>query len=230
MIKRYFCLNFVGNFNNSTVKSQQSIDYFMESDNSLTAEALIYAYTSGVFPMAEADGTIYWYRPDPRAIIPIDTYKPAKSLKPIINRGQFEIRIDSQFEVVIRACAAPRAYENETWISEEIILAYVELHQMGFAHSVETYLDGELVGGLYGVHFGSAFFGESMFTKASNASKVAFHYLVEILRANQFSLLDTQFINDNVQRYGAIEIKRSAYEKLLESALMHEAKFKLPDK
>ncbi len=202
----------------------------MENDNSLTAEALIYAYTSGVFPMAERDGTIYWYRPDPRAIIPIDTYKPAKSLKPILNRGQFEIRIDTQFEAVMRACAAPRAYEEETWISEEIILAYVELFNMGFAHSVEAYEDGKLVGGLYGVHIGSAFFGESMFMLVSNASKVAFHYLIEILRANEFNLLDTQFMNDNVQRYGAIEIKRAEYERRLSRALLRASEFKLPVK
>jgi leucyl/phenylalanyl-tRNA--protein transferase len=202
----------------------------MENDNSLTAEALIYAYTSGVFPMAEADGTIYWYRPDPRAIIPIDTYKPSKSLKPILNRGQFEVRINTEFETVMRACAAPRAYEQETWISEEIIQAYVDLHVMGFAHSVEVYEQGDLVGGLYGVHIGSVFFGESMFMKVSNASKVAFHYLIEILRANAFGLLDTQFMNDNVQRYGAIEIKRSQYEKLLAKALMKASEFKLPVK
>lgn len=202
----------------------------MENDNSLTAEALIYAYTSGVFPMAEADGTIYWYRPDPRAIIPIDSYKPAKSLKPILNRGQFEVRINTQFENVMRACASPRAYEQETWISEEIIQAYVELHEMGFAHSVEVYEQEDLVGGLYGVHIGSVFFGESMFMKVSNASKVAFHYLIEILRANDFNLLDTQFMNDNVQRYGAIEIKRTAYEKLLSKSLMKASEFKLPAK
>lgn len=202
----------------------------METDNSLTAEALIYAYTSGVFPMAERDGTIYWYRPDPRAIIPINTYKPAKSLKPILNRGQFEIRIDTQFEAVMRACAAPRAYEEETWISEEIIQAYIELFNMGFAHSVEAYEDGKLVGGLYGVHIGSAFFGESMFMLVSNASKVAFHYLIEILRANEFTLLDTQFMNDNVQRYGAMEIKRSQYERLLSKALLRASEFKLPSK
>lgn len=202
----------------------------MENDNSLTAEALIYAYTSGVFPMAERDGSIYWYRPDPRAIIPIDTYKPAKSLKPILNRGQFEIRIDTQFEAVMRACAAPRAYEEETWISEEIIQAYVELFHMGFAHSVEAYEDGKLVGGLYGVHIGSAFFGESMFMLVSNASKVAFHSLIEILRANEFNLLDTQFMNDNVQRYGAIEIKRAEYERRLSRALLRASEFKLPVK
>ena len=202
----------------------------MENDNSLTAEALIYAYTSGVFPMAERDGTIYWYRPDPRAIIPIDTYKPAKSLKPILNRGQFEIRIDTQFEAVIRACAAPRVYEEETWISEEIIQAYVELFNMGFAHSVEAYEEGKLVGGLYGVHIGSVFFGESMFMLVSNASKVAFHYLIEILRSNEFNLLDTQFMNDNVQRYGAIEIKRAEYERRLSRALLRASEFKLPVK
>jgi leucyl/phenylalanyl-tRNA---protein transferase len=202
----------------------------MENDNSLTAEALIYAYTSGVFPMAERDGSIYWYRPDPRAIIPIDTYKPAKSLKPILNRGQFEIRIDTQFEAVMRACAAPRVYEEETWISEEIIQAYVELFNMGFAHSVEAYEDGKLVGGLYGVHIGSAFFGESMFMLVSNASKVAFHSLIEILRANEFNLLDTQFMNDNVQRYGAIEIKRAEYERRLSRALLRASEFKLPVK
>lgn len=202
----------------------------MENDNSLTAEALIYAYTSGVFPMADRDGTIYWYRPDPRAIIPIDTYKPSKSLKPILNRGQFEIRIDTQFEAVMRACAAPRTYEEETWISEEIIQAYVELFNMGFAHSVETYEDGKLVGGLYGVHIGSAFFGESMFMSVSNASKVAFHYLIEILRTNEFNLLDTQFMNDNVQRYGAIEIKRAEYERRLSRALLRASEFKLPGK
>lgn len=202
----------------------------MENDNSLTAEALIYAYTSGVFPMAERDGTIYWYRPDPRAIIPIDTYKPAKSLKPILNRGQFEIRIDTQFEAVMRACAAPRAYEEETWISEEIIQAYLELFHRGFAHSVEAYEDERLVGGLYGVHIGSAFFGESMFMRVSNASKVAFHYLIEILRANEFNLLDTQFMNDNVQRYGAIEIKRAEYERRLSRALLRASEFKLPSK
>ena len=202
----------------------------MENDNSLTAEALIYAYTSGVFPMAERDGTIYWYRPDPRAIIPIDTYKPAKSLKPILNRGQFEIRIDTQFEAVMRACAAPRVYEEKTWISEEIIQAYVELFNMGFAHSVEAYEDGKLVGGLYGVHIGSVFFGESMFMLVSNASKVAFHYLIEILRTNEFNLLDTQFMNDNVQRYGAIEIKRTEYERRLSRALLRASEFKLPAK
>ena len=148
----------------------------------LSADDLIYGYMNGIFPMADADGTIYWYAPDPRAIIPLDTYKPSKSLKPILNKKQFEIRINTDFKGVMQGCALPRSEEQETWISEEIIQAYTELHQLGFAHSVETYIDNRLVGGLYGVAIGSAFFGESMFHLVPNASKVAFHYLIQILR------------------------------------------------
>ncbi len=198
----------------------------MENSNSLSTDQLIYAYASGVFPMADAEtGEINWYRPNPRAIIPIDTYQPGRTLKPILNKGLFEIRIDQQFRRVMEMCAEPRPYEPETWISSEIIDVYTELHQMGFAHSVEAYLDGELVGGLYGVHLGAAFFGESMFTKASNASKVCFHYLISILRQNDFELLDSQFMNDNVQRYGAIEISRSTYEKRLAKAISRSCNF-----
>ncbi len=198
----------------------------MENHNSLSTDQLIYAYASGVFPMADAEtGEINWYRPNPRAIIPIDTYQPGRTLKPILNKGLFEIRIDQQFRRVMEMCAEPRPYEPETWISSEIIDVYTELHQMGFAHSVEAYLEGELVGGLYGVHLGAAFFGESMFTKASNSSKVCFHYLISILRQNDFELLDSQFMNDNVQRYGAIEISRSIYEKRLAKAISRSCNF-----
>jgi leucyl/phenylalanyl-tRNA---protein transferase len=198
----------------------------MENSNSLSTDQLIYAYASGVFPMADAEtGEISWYRPDPRAIIPIDTYQPARSLKPILNKGLFEIRVDAQFRRVMELCAAPRPYEAETWISTEIIDVYTELHEMGLAHSVEAYLDGKLVGGLYGVHIGAAFFGESMFTLASNASKVCFHYLIEILRKNAFELLDSQFMNDNVLRYGAIEISRTSYEKRLAKAINRSCNF-----
>ena len=132
----------------------------MEESTPLTAETLVYAYASGVFPMAEETGEIFWYSPDPRAIIPIQSYKPAKSLKPIINQKRFEIRVDTCFEQVMRNCALPRPTENETWISEEMIAAYTELHRMGLAHSVEAWQDGKLVGGLYGVALGAAFFGE----------------------------------------------------------------------
>ncbi len=185
----------------------------------LNADDLIYGYMNGIFPMADSDGTIYWYSPDPRAIIPLDTYKPARSLRPILNRKQFEVRINTDFQGVIRRCATPRPDGEDSWISEEIIHAYSELHRAGLAYSVETYVENRLVGGLYGVAIGGVFFGESMFHLVSNASKVAFHYLVEILRRQDFELLDTQFINENVRRFGAVEIPRSEYIRLLKQAL-----------
>ena len=191
----------------------------------LSADDLIYGYMNGIFPMADSDGSLYWYSPDPRAIIPIDTYKPSKSLRPILNKAYFEIRINHDFEGVMRGCASPREGDEATWISEEIIAAYTELHQLGFAHSVETYAENQLVGGLYGVSIGATFFGESMFHTVSNASKVAFHYLIEILKERGFELLDTQFINDNVRRYGAIEIPKSEYIRLLKRAVSRKARF-----
>ncbi len=191
----------------------------------LTADDLIYGYINGIFPMADSDGALYWYAPDPRAIIPIYTYKPAKSLRPVLNRNQFEIRLNTAFKEVMQGCSKPRSEDDSVWISDEIIEAYTELHQMGLAHSVETYIDNRLVGGLYGVSLGSAFFGESMFTQVSNASKVAFHYLIQILRQQKFTLLDTQFINDNVRRYGAIEIPKADYLRQLKMALRNKVKF-----
>lgn len=180
---------------------------------------------NGIFPMADTDGTLYWYSPDPRAIIPIETYKSSKSLRPIINKNIFEIRIDTDFEGVMRGCSMPRRDSDETWISEEIIEAYTDLYKMGMAHSVEAYLDSKLVGGLYGVAIGAAFFGESMFHLEPNASKVAFHYLIETLRKQNFQLLDTQFINDNVARFGAIEIPKGQYLNLLKKAISTKAHF-----
>lgn len=191
----------------------------------LSADDLIYGYMNGIFPMADSDGSLYWYSPDPRAIIPIETYKPSKSLRPILNKSYFEIRINHDFEGVMRGCASPREGDEATWISEEIIGAYTKLHHLGFAHSVETYIENQLVGGLYGVSIGAVFFGESMFHTVSNASKVAFHYLIEILKQQGFELLDTQFINDNVRRYGAIEIPKSEYIRLLKRAISGKARF-----
>ncbi|MFC5412497.1 leucyl/phenylalanyl-tRNA--protein transferase [Larkinella bovis] len=194
----------------------------------LSSDDLIYGYINGIFPMADTDNTLYWYSPDPRAIIPLDTYQPARSLRPILNKNTFEIRINADFEQVMRYCALPRSESDGTWISDEIIEAYTELHQMGMAHSVETYLDNQLVGGLYGVAIGAVFFGESMFYRVPNASKVAFHYLIEILRKQHFELLDTQFINDNVRRFGAIEIPRPEYMKLLKQSLPKKTQFAEP--
>lgn len=185
----------------------------------LTADDLIYGYMNGIFPMADSDNIVYWYSPDPRAIIPIDTYKSPHSLRPILNKKLFEVRVNTDFEGVMRACAVPRHKDDATWISEEIISAYYELHRLGLAYSVETYIDERLVGGLYGVAIGGVFFGESMFYRVPNASKVAFHYLIEILRNQKYELLDTQFINDNVKRFGAIEVPRLEYLKLLKKAL-----------
>ena len=187
--------------------------------NKLTADDLIYGYMNGIFPMADTDGTLYWYSPDPRAVIPIMTYKTPKSLRPIINKNTFDVRINTNFENVMRNCAGARKGDSETWISEEIIEAYCELNKSGLAYSVETYIDNRLVGGLYGVSIGGAFFGESMFYLIPNASKVAFHYLMEILKHQGYELLDTQFINDNVKRFGAIEIPRGEYVKALKSSL-----------
>jgi leucyl/phenylalanyl-tRNA---protein transferase len=191
----------------------------------ITIEELLYGYTNGIFPMAEADGTIYWYSPDPRAIIPIENYKPSKSLRPVLNKNTFEIRYNTCFRAVMQSCAKPRYENDETWISGDIIEVYSELHSKGLAHSVEAFLEGKLVGGLYGVSIGSAFFGESMFYTHPNASKVAFHYLIEKLKTQKFTLLDTQFINDNVLRYGAIEISKESYLKKLNSAIRKRTRF-----
>jgi len=193
--------------------------------NKLTANDLIYGYMNGIFPMADTDGTLYWYSPDPRAVIPIMTYKTPKSLRPIINKNTFEVRINTNFEGVMRNCASARKGDSETWISEEIIEAYCELNKSGLAYSVETYIDNRLVGGLYGVSIGGAFFGESMFYIIPDASKVAFHYLMKILKHQDYELLDTQFINDNVKRFGAIEIPRREYIKTLKNSLEKQCNF-----
>ncbi|WP_051664084.1 leucyl/phenylalanyl-tRNA--protein transferase [Dyadobacter crusticola] len=193
--------------------------------SALNPDDILNGYINGIFPMAEADGTIYWYSPNPRAIIPIDSYKPARSLRPILNKNYFEIRVNADFEGVMRGCSAPRSKEPGTWISEDIIASYTELHRFGYAHSVEAYRENRLVGGLYGVSINGVFFGESMFTIESNASKVAFHYLIQLLKVNGFVLLDTQFINDNVLRYGAIEIPREQYLEKLRNALKVKVRF-----
>lgn len=186
----------------------------------ISIENLIHAYSQGVFPMAdEASGGIFWYSPNPRAIIPLDTYKPSKSLRPVINKGEFEIKVNRNFEQVMRACAQPRSDDDGVWISEDMISLYKSLHEKGLAHSVEAYKNSELVGGLYGVSLGSCFYGESMFYTFPNASKVAFHYLIERLKSRNFLLLDTQFINDNVKRFGAIEISQKKFLKLLAEAI-----------
>jgi leucyl/phenylalanyl-tRNA--protein transferase len=188
---------------------------------------LLGAYSQGYFPMWSQEYGIQWHYPDPRAIIPFENYKPSKSLRPVLNRREFEIRIDTSFEEVMRECSKPRSEDDGVWISEEMIQVYTIAHQLGFAHSVESYRDGELVGGLYGICIGGVFFGESMFSKVPNSSKVAFHHLIQILVKNGFQLLDTQYMNENVERYGAIEVPRDEFLRMLSQAIDLECRFTL---
>lgn len=179
-------------------------------------QLLIDAYCSGFFPMADPEtGRIHWYSPDPRAIFPIYSIKPSHSMRQILKKNIFRTKIDTNFEKVILECAN----RPDSWINDIIINSYLNLFKLGYAHSVETYLDDELVGGLYGVSIKAAFFGESMFSKVSNASKVAFYNLIEHLKQKNLILLDSQFINPHTKMLGAIEIPRSQYLKILKFAI-----------
>jgi leucyl/phenylalanyl-tRNA--protein transferase len=183
---------------------------------------LLTAYCSGYFPMADPKtGEIGWYSPDPRAIFPLEGLKIPRSLKLTIKKGIFQVKIDTRFEEVMRGCAE----RDETWISEEIIRSYVRLHDLGYGHSVETWKDGRLVGGLYGVTVGGAFFGESMFSAERDASKVTLVFLVERMKARGFQLLDTQYITPHLARFGATEIPKGEYLKKLEVAITKECAF-----
>jgi leucyl/phenylalanyl-tRNA--protein transferase len=191
----------------------------------LTSALLLNAYSQGIFPMADEDGAIYWYDPDPRAIIPLESFHVPRSLARTIKQGKFEIRVDSAFRAVMEACAEPSPGREVTWISAKIIEAYCELHTLGFAHSVETWIEGKLVGGLYGVALGGLFAGESMFSRVRDSSKVAMVYLVERLRRGGFVLLDTQFMTDHLRHFGTIEIPREEYQARLAHALTIWARF-----
>lgn len=166
-------------------------------------------------------GPILWYSPDPRAIIPLESFHIPRSLRRIVREEAFSIRYDTSFELVMRACAE----REDTWISEEIIRVYVRLFEQGHGHSVETWKEQSLVGGLYGVTLGSAFFGESMFSRVANASKIALVALVQKLREEGFTLLDTQFITPHLTQFGAREIPREEYLNLLERALEQNPRF-----
>jgi leucyl/phenylalanyl-tRNA---protein transferase len=187
----------------------------------ITPQVLLKAYAAGVFPMAEAadDPALYWIEPEERGVFPLNAIKISKSLRKTVRRAPFEIRIDSAFAEVIAACAESTATRRVTWINNRIKSLYSQLAKMGFAHSVECWRDGKLVGGLYGVHIGSAFFGESMFTRETDASKVAFVHLVARLKAGGFTLLDAQFLNPHIEKLGAISIPKAEYQLLLEKAL-----------
>lgn len=192
----------------------------------IETSVLIAAYAQGVFPMGlgEEEGhAIGWFSPDPRGIIPLDTFQIPRRLARVVRQKKFDVRFDTAFEAVMRACAADR--EDGTWISDEIVESYVALHVRGLAHSVEAWQGDRLVGGLYGVHLGSAFFGESMFHTVTDASKVALVALVERLRARGFTLLDTQWTTPHLEQFGAIEIPKSEYLRRLADALVHRVGF-----
>ena len=185
-------------------------------------ETLLGAYCAGYFPMADPDlGTIGWYSPDPRGVFELDAFKISRGLRQKIQHRAFEIRINPRFEQVVRACAD----REETWISEGLVKSYVALHRLGYAHSVEAWQQGRLAGGLYGVAVGGAFFGESMFSRDRDASKVALAALVERLRQKRFTLLDTQYLTPHLARLGAVEIPREEYLKRLRKAIALKRSF-----
>ena len=189
----------------------------------ITPQLLISAYCQGVFPMADASGDIAWYDPDPRAIIPIESFHTPKRLARSIRNDGFVVRFDTSFRQVMERCAEPAPDRAGTWISPELIEVYTRLHQSGFAHSVETWHEDALVGGLYGVAIRGLFAGESMFSRATNASKIALVGLIERLRSGGFTLLDTQFLTEHLAGFGAHEIRRADYHRRLASALAVEA-------
>jgi leucyl/phenylalanyl-tRNA---protein transferase len=187
----------------------------------IPAALLLEAYRKGRFPMSHGREGIFLHDPDPRAIFPLADLKPNARLQRAMRSAGFRVTFDQRFEDVMRACAE----RAETWITEEMIAAYVALHGKGHAHSVEVWQDGTLVGGLYGVSVGTAFFGESMFSRVTNASKAAFHHLAEHLRQQGFTLFDSQYINDHTASLGAIEVPRALFRTMLAQALAHDADF-----
>lgn len=193
----------------------------------IPTELLLKAYATGVFPMAESasDPEVFWVRPETRGIIPLDGFHIPKSLEKTIRQRRFDLRVDYDFAGVIDACAEKREERRSTWINAPIREAYISLHDQGHCHSVEAWRDDRLVGGLYGVTLGRVFFGESMFSRERDASKVCLAYLVERLNRRGFALLDTQFTTEHLKRFGAIDVPRRRYEQMLEEALKGAAVF-----
>lgn len=187
----------------------------------ITPQVLLKAYACGIFPMAESaeDNALYWIEPERRGILPLDHVHVPRRLARTIRRGGFEVKIDNDFEGVIEGCAAPRSGRRSTWINGRIRNLYRELFALGHCHTVEVWKDGKLAGGLYGVHLGRAFFGESMFSRVTDASKVALVHLVARLRLCGFVLLDTQFLTSHLARFGAVEIPKAEYKRRLADAL-----------
>ena len=193
----------------------------------ITPEVLLKAYACGIFPMAESadDPGMFWVEPEMRGVIPLEGFHVPKRLARTVRQKQFDVRVNTDFERVMRLCAEAAPDRRQTWINGRITKLYTELHTMGFCHSVECWKDNRLVGGLYGVCIKGAFFGESMFSRARDASKVALVHLVERMKTGDFQLLDTQFNTAHLSQFGAIEIPKSDYERKLEQALQVDGDF-----
>jgi len=193
----------------------------------LCEERLLLAYSMGIFPWYSGNDPILWWSPDPRLVLFPDDLRITRSLNQTINKGTFKVTMDTAFESVIKACATVHGKDDgDTWITEDMINAYIGLYKSGYAHSVESWYNGKLVGGLYGISLGSSFFGESMFTKKSNASKVAFALLVQQLSKWNYTLIDCQITTAHLKSFGAIEISRSEFLEKLQSSLNSDAKRK----
>ncbi|MFF2321278.1 leucyl/phenylalanyl-tRNA--protein transferase [Agrobacterium sp. NPDC058088] len=190
-------------------------------NNDITVDILLRAYAAGLFPMADSadDPELFWVEPEIRGIIPLNNFHVSKSLAKAMRKKPFEIRFDTAFEAVMAGCAAEAPDRPSTWINATIRRLYTELHEIGHAHSVEAWEGDELVGGLYGVSLGAAFFGESMFSRRTNASKICLVHLVERLRAGGFVLLDTQFTTEHLKTFGAIDVPKLEYAKMLDLAV-----------
>ncbi len=195
--------------------------------STITPQILLRAYAAGIFPMAETadDPALYWVEPEERGIIPLDGLHISRSLRKTVRRRVFEVKIDADFPAVIAACAERSPDRVSTWINGRIRSLYTQLHRMGACHSVECWGSGQLLGGLYGVRIGAVFFGESMFSRATDASKVALVHLVARLNAGGFHLLDTQFVNAHLGRLGAVSLPKDDYHRMLEAALDANAEF-----
>jgi len=201
-----------------TLSGTQTVSFFKITMR-LPPDLLLSAYSQGWFPMAHEDGELYWHDPDPRTILPLHDFHVPRSLKRALKKNRFVVRTNTAFAAVLAGCAAPTPDREGTWINEDIVAAYTRLYQLGYAHSVETWRDGNLVGGLYGVALGGLFAGESMFSRETDASKVALVYLVEHLKSRGFLLLDVQYMTEHLRRFGAVEIPAKAYKARLQVAL-----------
>ena len=199
----------------------------LQTPQELTPELLLRAYATGIFPMSESqnDPNVYWVEPEMRGILPLDQFHVPKSLKKVVRKNKYKIHCDRAFEQVLDFCAEPAAGRDVTWINQSIRNNVIKLHEMGFAHSVECWREDKLVGGLYGISLGAAFFGESMFSKETDASKVALVHLIARMRLGGFKLLDTQFTTDHLSRFGVIEIPSAQYLDLLDDALQFQGIF-----